>query len=328
MSDLREEFDLGQSVLREIPEVVRAERARVAESEAKQVAAEVEAEVEADVIQEIQANIEAEIAANGLHSGVREVLPLEEPEMEGERLADTVRRPDTEVRAWLRQIETVSELPPTADVDHPAEVTETQESVDILEAAEVAEIERTVERIEDEPEVVPEPAESRPTAVTLADLIPPHSRNEEPLPGPSFDLPNVPLSYGNGVTVEIEPDMSFGPAAETEFELDDVDFESMPAEETAAVEEASVYNEPKFRESVTDREQAEPFVMPTIPRARKKRSVAGTMLKVARAAWSDCPSAILCCSTCWVPKEICCTSLNTCRVPSFRLHCKLRQRPL
>ena len=278
------EFDLGQAVLREIPEVVRVERARVAESEAKQVAAEVEAEIKADVIKEIQAKIEAEIAANGLHTGVREVLSLESPEAEGKRLADTVRRPDAEISAWFRQNETVPELPPVAvadvEVDVEAEITETRAAADVAEVAEVIEIDRIVERIEEEAKVTPEPVESRPTAVTLADLLPPRGQSEEPLPGPSFDLPNVPLTPDNGATIEIDPSMSFGPAAETEFELDDVDFESLPAGDVAAAEDA-VYSEPNFREPVLASQAEEPFAMPTLPRTRKKPSVVRGFVKIA-----------------------------------------------
>ncbi len=279
------EFDLGQSVLRDIPAVVRIERARVAESEAKQVAAEVEASVEADVqadvIKEIQTKIEAEIAANGLHAGVRELLPPDEPEAETERLADTVRRPDTEPAAWFRQSETVPEFSLTA-ADEEEEVAETQAAEDEEEVAEVIEFERADEDAEEAVEITPEPVESQPTA-TLADLLPPHEQEEEPPPGPSFELPNVQLTPDNGATVEIDSSMSFGPAAETEFELEDVDFEAAPADEVVATE-APVYSEPTLGEPAPVGEQVEPFVLPKLPRSRRKRSVVRTLVGFASSS--------------------------------------------
>ena len=76
---------------------------------------------------------------------------------------------------------------------------------------------------------------ARPTVRTLSDWMPANRDTEqdeidelEETPGPSFDLPNVPLTPSNGSTVEFDPNMSFGPAAESEFELDDVDFDQFP----------------------------------------------------------------------------------------------------
>jgi hypothetical protein len=109
---------------------------------------------------------------------------------------------------------------------------------------------------------IDEPVSVRPTAVTLADWQTLHSgvsaqardlaspsRSEspesavadsmesidielegessnEPVPGPSFDLPDVPLTLGNGATVEFSSE-HFPPAASgTDFELEDVDFDA------------------------------------------------------------------------------------------------------
>ena len=104
----------------------------------------------------------------------------------------------------------------------------------------------------------------------------------EPALGPSFDLPNVPLTPNNGATIEIDPSMTFGPAAETEFELEDVDFAATPnggeefTEETVAKEDEPVFSEPAVAAA-----PAAPFVLPGIPRARKKRSVVRTLIGTA-----------------------------------------------
>jgi hypothetical protein len=315
------EFDLGQAVLRDIPAVVRVERARVAESEAKQVAAAVEAQIETDAIQEIQARIEAEIAENGLHAGVRELSPRESTETYSERLAaDTVRRPDTERSAWFRQRETVPDVPETApmtaddggsdadgdgdggdDADE-AKPEQTQAADEVVEVAEFIEVEIAeetaaialeevdAEQVDaEQADAEPEPAEVRPSAVTLADLLPQQRQPEESelesesLPGPSFDLPNVRLTPDNGATIEFESGMSFGPAAETEFELDGVDFESMPDEQVDAAE-AAVYVEPGLQEPEPVVGPSEPFVLPKLPRTKKKRSVVRTLVGLATSS--------------------------------------------
>jgi hypothetical protein len=296
------EFDLGLAVLREIPAVVRIERARVAESEAKQVAAEIEANVEADiqadVIKEIQSRIEAEIATNGLHAGVRELLPPDAPGVEYERLADTVRRPDTEPAAWFRSSdETVPEIPAFGSDDEtalaPTPVAEVVEEVveveevddDVLGLAEPAEVVPEIVPVaeEDAIEPAPESAIPQPTA-TLADLLPQRQPEEAELsPGPSFDLPNVQLTPDNGATVEIDSNMSFGPAAETEFELDGVDFELSPTEDAVAAE-AAVYHEPGFPEPAPAGPPSEPLVLPKLPRTRKKRSAVRTLVFAASSS--------------------------------------------
>ena len=274
------EFDLGDSVLREIPAVVRVERARIAESEAKQVAAAVEADVQTDVIREIQARIEAEIAENGLHAGVRELLPPGPPDTPSERLADTVRRPDTEPAAWFRQTETVPEIPPTsADDEQELTPASAAEEVEVLEVAEFVEVE--VERAEDVAESNPEALKSQP--VTLADLLPPHGQADESLPGPSFDLPNVRLMPDNGATIEMDSSVPIGPAAKTEFELEGVDFEMTPADEVVPAE-AAVYHEPDFHKPEPVSGSGEPLVLPKLPRARRKRSVVRTLVGLASSS--------------------------------------------
>jgi len=337
------EFDLGQAVLRDIPAVVRVERARVAESEAKQVAAEVEAEVEAqvetDVIKDIQARIEAEIAENGLHAGVRE-LPLSGfPRTQSEPAPDSAEPEEYETAAWFRASETVANAPSAAEqvaqltktqaVDNAEEVAEVmdvehvEDTADIalesmepkpVEAAEVESMELVAAEAESvgaedvdvepaeaqqagmkpaEPEAIEaESVEAESSAVTLADLLPPERQAEGPemSPGPSFDLPNVRLTPDNGATIEIDSNMSFGPAAETEFELEGVDFEQMPPDELATVEAAND-DEPVFSEPAAATVPTAPFVLPSAPRPRKKRSTVRMLVEVALGGAVSLPLA-------------------------------------
>ena len=144
-----------------------------------------------------------------------------------------------------------------------------------------------------------------PSAKTLADLMPPISyeplhEEADDVPGPSFELPNVPLTPPNSATVEFDPSMTFGPAAESEFELDQVDFESSPMDDSATDEfatestdgfaaeasedSATEYadtDEPVFREPNSSPIAETPFVLPGLPRPRKKRSVARTLVGAA-----------------------------------------------
>jgi hypothetical protein len=302
------EFGLDQAVLRAIPEVVR--RSRAAEPiegieetaavedivadvmEVDEIIVESDGEREADVIEGIKARIEAEIAENGLPTGTNTLLPLELPAEKSVESGDSVEsspvieQVEGGVAAWFRHADTVPELPSldlsvdakTQVAHRPWRAVETEDAMteDVLEQAEVVS------------DVVPEPAESpvaRPAATTLADLMPPREELEvadeiDAAPGPSFDLPNVPLVPPNGATVEIDPSMSFGPAAETEFELDDVDFEATPVEEPVA-DEAAEANEPVFSEPDAAAIPAAPFVLPRIPRAKTKRSVVRTLVEVA-----------------------------------------------
>jgi hypothetical protein len=292
------EFDLGHAVLRDIPAVVHVERVRVAEREAKQVAAEVEAQIETDVIQEIQARIEAEIAENGLHAGVRVLPPVESPETHSEFVSDTEEPADFENAAWFQEQESEAAVDlPLAAAEDAVELAKTQAADEVVRVAEFIE----VERIEEVAEIALEPVEAEaekvePAAVTLADLIPPRRQPEESeslresLPGPSFDLPNVRLTPDNSATIEIDPSMSFGPVGETEFELEDVDFESMAADEAVSADEAvaaeaAVYCEPDFREPTPAGEGNEPFELPKLPpRKKKKRSVARTLVGFASSS--------------------------------------------
>lgn len=306
------EFGLDEAVLRPIPEVVRRRRAaepieKIKEAaaveavvadivevvEVEEIIVETDGEQEADVIEEIKARIEAEIAANGLHPGTESILPFEPPTDDDDKSLATDELAGGELAASFRHAKTVPELPPiefeddakSQAADEAAVVDELTVVDDPTVVEEFGEIVEIAAPVDEPSEYVPEPLESRltkPTVKTLADLLPSREVREEidDLPGPSFDLPNVPLVPTNGATVEIDPSMSFGPAAETEFELDDVDFESMPAEESFT-DEADEVIEPVFSEPEAAAIPAVPFVLPGIPRARKKRSAVRMLVGTA-----------------------------------------------
>jgi hypothetical protein len=144
-----------------------------------------------------------------------------------------------------------------------------------------------------------EPADLRttkPTVRTVADLLPPAEMSPlgelpdaidlqeevEPVHGPSFDLPNVPLTPSSTATVEIDPEISIGPAAETEFELDDVDFESPPDSDSLGQDVVDDdYSGPVFPEPGTAELPKTPFVIPELPRTRRKRSTIRTLVGVS-----------------------------------------------
>ena len=138
----------------------------------------------------------------------------------------------------------------------------------------------------------------------------PKEHEEAQVTGPSFELPNVPLTPPISATVEFDSSMTFGPAAESEFELDQVDFDSTPIEEgeervdepieesltseweapsaTDESEEASAdSDEPVFREPVAAIHSEPPFILPAVPRPRKKRS--GVRL-LAALRWAEWPA--------------------------------------
>jgi hypothetical protein len=279
------EFGLDQAVLRAIPEVLR--RPQVAEpiEEIEETAAvEVDGAREMAVIEQIKSRIEAEIAANGLHPGTETLLPLELPVESVAASSEPVEQAGDDPAAWFRHAKTLPEFPAVEDL-----AVELDDVTDMEVEAKIEEVLRQAE-VEAESDVAPEPSEShfaRPAAMTLANPLPSREvRDEdnydeiEAVPGPSFDLPNVALSPSNGATIEIDPSMSFGPAAETEFELDDVDFESMPAEESFTNQAGEVI-EPVFSEPEAAKIAAAPFVLPGIPRARKKRSAVRMLVGTA-----------------------------------------------
>jgi hypothetical protein len=160
------------------------------------------------------------------------------------------------------------------------------------------------EQVSESVEAPIEPFAARPSATTLADLMPPiaYEPPREELadaPGPSFELPNVPLTPPNSATVEFDPSMTFGPAAESEFELEHVDFESTPMEEpvsddfaTESHEDSSETDEPVFREPTASPIQATPFVLPGLPRPRKKRRVMRTLVGTVAGAMFGILAAI------------------------------------
>ncbi|MGD9635028.1 MAG: hypothetical protein AB7G28_18165 [Pirellulales bacterium] len=231
----------------------------------------------------------------------------EEPEFIDERL-DADEKHLEPVAAQLESFD--DELNPADDRLESAE--------DQLESPDY-ELDDQLDQLDVEPA---EPPAVRPGATTLADLMPrddwmpradEYAEREEAAdaPGPSFDLPNVALTPNNGATIEFDSSMSLGPAAESEFELDQVDFDSTPDEEQLADEELLTEDEPiAYEELVSDEYQSDeyqstldeepaeadaavfaepgestlpatPFVLPGVPRPRKKRSVVRLLAGVA-----------------------------------------------
>jgi len=259
-------FDLDQAVVHTVPEVVRRSSAVApAEeplpetpvptaaadeaAEAEVLVDELDGQREAAVIEDVKTRIEAEIAANRLHPNTNVTLPLDLPGEEG--VVDAT----------------------------------TQAANEAVESGEAKSEEDAFVQEEPESDIAPEPGEA-------PQLAPPAATPEDPMLsreevdeldealGPSFDLPNVPLVPSNGATVEVDPNVSFGTAAETEFELDDVDFAAMHAPVPTA-DEVDEANEPVFSEPAAPEAPAEPFVLPAMPRPRKKRSVARTLINTA-----------------------------------------------
>jgi uncharacterized Zn finger protein (UPF0148 family) len=83
-------------------------------------------------------------------------------------------------------------------------------------------------------------------AATLAEIMAGHETvDDEAALGPSFELPNVPLVRDNGGTVEFDSIADVAPTSNTEFELDDVDFESVPTD-AEPIDERATLEEPAF----------------------------------------------------------------------------------
>jgi hypothetical protein len=264
-----------------------------------------------DVIEQIQTRIETEIAAKGLIPGKSALLPLELPAdaaVDQVELSLEVEQPAADPTEWFRNAKTMDEIPAielpgrveiaaAADDDVKSNLPELE-----IPELDIADEELAAEAVVTIADFAPEPLESResrPTVRTLADLMPAADTAAEEYaaaevddtPGPSFDLPNVPLVPTNGSTIEFDSSMSFGPAAETEFDLDsvdldNVDFKGMANKEEVAdevvTEEPDAETEPVFREPSSVEMPAAPFVLPALPRPRRKRSVvrmlAGTMI--------------------------------------------------
>jgi hypothetical protein len=215
-------------------------------------------------------------------------LSIDSPE---EQLPET-----DELAEIVADVEEVAEVVEAVEISD-VELEPANEIVDELEiGSEEAGIEEVVARI-DAPATLPEsfePRFPRASATTLADLLPPRDPVDD-VPGPSFELPNVPLvptaiPANNGATVEFDSISPLGPAAETEFELTDVNFDAVPSDESAAddaeysdelqPEESAEADEPVFREPAAGAMPAAPFVIPGVPRPRKKRSVVRTLVGV------------------------------------------------
>lgn len=281
--------------------------------EVVEIAADDKLSQESDVIEQIKSRIEKELADGNLLPGMSASLPLEppveevnaspaddlaEPEYGAEsELLDEWHRPtvrmheldttDTQpIRITSNESVVAEAAAPDDLADEAVIADELAISHESIEQAPVAEAETTVDYQRESAPAEPPPL--RPTATTLADLMPrANDRAEDYIPreeaidapGPSFDLPNVPLMPTNAATVEFDPSMSFGPAAESEFELDQVDFESTPREEPATDDfqaapddEMSEADEPVFAEPGASSLPATPYVLPGLPRTRKKRS--------------------------------------------------------
>lgn len=113
--------------------------------------------------------------------------------------------------------------------------------------------------------------------------------------GPSFDLPNVPLVRESGATVEFESISEFsdvGVSTNTEFELDDVDFETHSADTVAETAEEFFADEAEFAPVETAEsakfhphtgveEFPDATIIPTPPPRRRKRSAVRMLVGTA-----------------------------------------------
>jgi hypothetical protein len=164
--------------------------------------------------------------------------------------AEQAEHADSDIAAWFRSNKTVADMAPV--------IAETAHSADENDS-------RVIDDLEDEDDAVPNSSDpttleenvalpdvaqddlvpARPSAVTLANwqaLRPDaitrgtgrpvavttestESADAE-VPGPSFDLPDVPLTLATGATVEFGSDEFKDVAASADFELDDVEFDS------------------------------------------------------------------------------------------------------
>jgi hypothetical protein len=205
----------------------------------------------------------AEIEMPHVQSDVENDMPLESHSDEIEPASDAASPADDEHTADFHASETVPEL----------------ESKSLAEELPL----RTADEDEYEPKVAPRPA-------TLAELMKIGSTQDNvEVPGPSFDLPNVPLVRENGGTVEFDSIREFGVASNTEFELDDVDFEigSTPSQ-NADISQPHT-EEPEFASTATvdapayeQREFPDASVVVGPPPRRRRRSplriLVGTVL--------------------------------------------------
>ncbi len=303
---IEEAAESTEEIVAEIDEIIEVDEVVIesaGESEPESIEAGSEEVI--DEIEQIKDRIEAEIAAHGLQPGTSMHLPFEPPADDADSTFDAtenVESADEDPEALFRNAKTVAEIPELELGDLSLDLDFTEESAADAETQasdEVPATEGLHDDVVDELDEL-EPLESRltkPTVRTLAELMPPREEQAEveDEPGPSFDLPNVALTPNNGATVEIDPSMMFGPAAETEFELDNVDFDSSPvaestvdevaeeetAEEYVAEEETAEASEPVFREPGAAELPAAPFVLPGVPRARKKRSAVRVLVGIA-----------------------------------------------
>lgn len=204
---------------------------------------------DAEFIDQVKSRIEQELSAGGLLPGTIGSLSLESPNILDDPLSLAPTDPDS-----LDQLQR-----PTVRL---SELTELEDEIPQVEAAEAAAPSKTLDSREveisdslvaaEEPASLADPttdldteeaklissdaAPSRPAATTLADLMQRsdyidsdniHVDDEAAeVPGPLFELPNVPLTPSRNATVEFDPATTFGPAADSEFALDDVDFDS------------------------------------------------------------------------------------------------------
>lgn len=344
------EFSLDRAVLRAIPEVIRrvrpaaaptadstlapetvfraeAEEIDVAETEVVEQASAESADIAAaspaddDFVAQLKSRIEQELSAGNLLPGTNVSLSLESPAglEEPRSLASDEPEP---LDQWHR---------PTVRLSNHAEldIEHDEESVDAAAPEPITSEQADEIEVEDAEYTPLDTSPPRPAATTLADLMPP--LDDEPEleesaeladePGPSFELPDVQLTPSSSATVEFDPNISFGPAAESEFELDSVDFDSTPVEDEAtddieseivaeseisddeyAVasaeefadepaefeaeaapgdEESAEAHEPVFGESPTEPATSAPFILPGLPPRRRRRSVVRTLVGTA-----------------------------------------------
>ncbi len=287
------QFAIDEAVLRVIPEVVRQAKPPAFEvaagagnaikrNDIKDVSPRDAGHHDTDEIEIIKARIEAQLAANGLSEATESVLPLNPP-------ADQVTQPASDSAAQ-------------ADVSAQADIIIEQLGYDLAAETQSDEIhfddstEHAETAVDLEPETL-EPKLARPAVVTLADMLTPQDKaqgksiDDKEVSGPSFDLPNVPLIPDHAATVEFDSSLQFGPAAETEFALEDVDFAKVPTDDwikadstsgeiPEAADENTLLAEPVFKEP-QPAAAAPPFVVPSVPRVRKQRRVVRKLVGIA-----------------------------------------------
>jgi hypothetical protein len=268
------EFDLGQATLRTIPEVAVVERSAEA-------AAAAAARSAAPTIEYIAPIDETNSGS------APDIVPMEPRAEERKRQLDTEGQADEGVAAWFGAKSTLPDVKPVAEANAiaDAEVEAKAQVEDRPGRAEGDAVEVSGESADLTIEPF-EPRAARPSAITLSEMMPPRKEPEATLSGPSFDLPNVPLRPETGATIEMEAELPLGAPANTEFELDDVDFESTPAsaesptlDEFPAVEDPAptrlTFGEPDFAPAPGD-----PVFVP-IGGPRRRRSVVGTLVGTA-----------------------------------------------